>query len=802
MNGFWQDVRFGFRMLMKQPGFTIVVVVAMGLGIGVTTMIYSVVHSVLMPSLPYPHHEQLLSIESRRPSGNDDEVLSYPDILELRQRSKTIEKVSAWFESMAYLTLGSEPERFNSAAITPGTLATLGIKPLIGREFVPEEGVPGKQYAAVIISHRLWKDRLHSDRGVLGRVFKINGRMRTVVGIMPEGIRFPELADFWIPLASDPKEDVRGARYLEVIARLRPGATLNDAKAELATISKTLEQEYPNDNKNIRFHPFSYFEDLVDDARPPMIMLMAAVVFVLLIACANVANLMLARAIARQRELSLRSALGAGRGRIARQLFTESVLIAAFGGVLGVVIAYWSMDLCLSTIPIEFPYWMRFGIDGHALAFTAAIAVGSGLVFGLAPVLHIARVPIYETLKEAGAQMSSGRGHHRMRNALVIAEIALSLVLLAGAGLMIRSFLSMQNQSAGIETDHVLTGRVTLPVAVYADDASKRVFFQEMLPRIAALPGVTAASATANIPLGNNSWSRTVILPEKEQASSLEWPVVLYAPVVPGYFETMGIPLLAGRDFTSADAESARFVAIVNRSAARQLWPGKDPLGQRLRYESDTLRWRTVVGVVGDVRQAASDRDRVAQIYLPHAQEPVQTLSLVIRTRGNPAALATPVRRLIQSRDPDLPFYEARTMNESIRYAIWEPRLYAQLMGSFAFIALVIAVVGIYGVMAYNVAQRTQEIGIRMAMGAARGTVLRMVIGQGMRLTAIGLGIGLAVAFGVTRLLASQLFGVSASDPPTFLGVIVILAGSALLACWLPALRATRVDPMVALRTE
>ncbi|OLD98473.1 MAG: hypothetical protein AUI36_45110 [Cyanobacteria bacterium 13_1_40CM_2_61_4] len=446
---------------------------------------------------------------------------------------------------------------------------------------------------------------------------------------------------------------------------------------------------------------------------------------------------------------------------------------------------------------------MRFGIDGQALLFAVAVSVASGLVFGLAPVVQLAGGSIYEALKEGGVQTSAGRRHHRLRNGLVVAELALALVLLSGAGLMVRSFLRMEEQKSGLEAAGVVTGRVTLPVAVYPEDADRRAFYAELLPRIAQLPGVTSASATANLPLGDDSWWRDVTREGQEQEAQGRRPGVFYSPVAPGFFATVGIPLRHGHDFTPADRESTPLVAIVNESAARQLWPGTDPIGKRFKFgPEDRTGWRTVVGVVADVRQNARERRRVAQVYVPHAQHPIQSLTLVVRARGNPVALTPALRRLIQSRDPDLPFYDVHTLPEAIRLALWEPRLYAALMGFYALIALVIAAVGIYGVMAYSVARRTQEIGIRMAMGAARGAVLRMVIGQGMRLTAIGIGIGLAAAFAVTRLMASLLFGISASDPPTFLGVVAILAGSALLACWLPALRATRVDPMVALRNE
>jgi len=803
VNGFWQDVRYAYRMLIKNPGFTAVVVIAMGLGIGANTMIFSVLNAILLRDLPIEHSERLVAIEARTPREGAGAEFSFPDLSDLRQRSRTLESVSGFYTGLALVTLGRDAERLQDAVISPGLFHTLGLRPMMGREFLPEEEQEGKQYASVIISHRIWSQRLGSDPKAVGRTLKINGRVRTVVGVMPPGIRFPETADFWLPLAYLPADMARHERFLDVIGRLRPGATVDQARAELGTLARSLLHDHPESNRGVTFLAEPYREYLAKEIRPPMIMLMSAVVFVLLIACANVANLMLARATVRQREMGLRAALGAGRGRLARQLLTESVMVALAGGALGVLIAYWSNDIVMASIPIELAWWMKFGIDGGALLFTAAVAVASGLLFGLAPVFQVTDQSLYESLKDGGSQVSAGRAHHRMRNGLVVTEIALSLVLLAGAGLMIRSFLRMQEIRGGLDPQGVITGRVTLPVAVYPEDGDRRRFFAELLPEIASLPGVVSASVTGQLPYGNSSSTRPIMVEGHEQDREEQMPWANYSPVSPGFFATLRIPRRLGRDFVAEDRAGSPPVAIVNESAARLLWPGQDPLGRRLRFGArDTSAWRTVIGVVADVRQLAR-RDRVsAQVYVAHAQDPVQSMTLVVRARGNPAALTDPLRRLVRARDADLPLYDLRTMPEAVYLAVWEPRLYALLMAFFALIALVIAAVGIYGVMAYSVAHRTQEIGIRMAMGAAQGTVVRMVVVQGMRLTALGLGIGLAVAFVITRLMASLLFGVSAGDPPTFLGVAVILAGSALLACWLPARRATRIDPMVALRSE
>jgi putative ABC transport system permease protein len=802
MTGWWQDLRYAWRMLLKNPGFTALVIVVMGLGIGVNTSIFTIVRGVLLRGVPAPNPETLVALSTfsvKNPEENFE--MSFPDFVDYRERSKTLTGFAVWTESQAYLTLAGEPQRFGACFVSPALFATLGIPPMLGTGFRAEEEQPGKQYSSVVISHRIWTEQLSSDPAVIGKTVKMNGRVRTIVGVMPPEYRFPETTDFWIPLAYDPQDEHRGGRYLDAMARLAPGATLDEAKAEIAGIAQGLAKEHPKTNDGLSASVRIMRDAMTEGVRVPMTMLLVAVGFVLLIACANVANLLLARTISRHRELSVRAALGAGRGRIARQLLTESVLIALLGGVLGVLIAYWSNDFVLAAIPIELPYWMKFDIDGPVLLYTMLLSAASGILFGLAPVLQWARPGMYEGLKDGSLQAGVGRSHHRIRNGLVVAEMALAMVLLVGAGLMIRSFVSMQERRGGLDPSGVLIGRVTLPVAVYPEAAQRRSFFAELQPRLAGLPGVTGASAVTDPPLGNSAWNTTVVREGAEQEGRVGWPSMYTAIALPGYFATIGIPIHAGRDFTSADGPDAQRVVIVNQAAARVLWPGQNPLGKRLKFSPDDSLFKTVVGVVGDVRQRSED-ERAAAVFQPHAQNSVQTLTLVIKTSGDPAALAAPVRKLLQARDPDLPFYDSRTFAEHVGQSLWEPRIYTSLMGAYSFIALVIAAVGIYGVMAFRVAQRTQEIGIRMALGAPQSAVVRMVVGQGMRLTVLGLGLGLAAAFGITRLMASMLFGVDPNDPPTFFGVAFILAASALLACWLPAHRASRVDPMTALRHE
>jgi putative ABC transport system permease protein len=807
MNGLLQDLRYGWRSLLRSPGFAFVVVGTLALGVGVNSLIFSLVNTMALRPLPHIREAGLTRLalfDLRRGERYTDE-LSYPDLNDIRARARSFSAIAGFTESQAYLTLDREPEQFSSAFITSGLFRALGTAPALGREFEPSEEKDGNQWSTIMISHRIWKERLGGDPHVLGRTLKMNGRVRTIVGVAPPGMLYPETADFWIPLGFKPEEDKRNQQYIDVVARLKPGVSIEQANAEVKAISADLARLYPDTNKDHQIQAEAYRAGVIREMGPIMAVLMAAVVFVLLIACANIANLMLARGAGRMREIGLRFALGASRGRIVRQLLTESLLAAVIGGAIGIVLSQIGMDLVLSSIPQELPFWMNFGLDGRVIAYTAGVCVLAALIFGLAPALQVSSIDPHDALKEGGAQ--GGRRGNRIRNGLVVAEVALSLVLLAGAGLMIRSFLHRMAESSRIDMRGVLTANVTLPIAVYKDDDARLAFYDALFPAIEGLPGVEVASAVQALPLGTNSW-RTIVAREGvpadfEENPSTRPPYVFYGITRPRYFEALRIPLKAGRDFTTADRNGAGKVAIINETAARMLWKDKDPLGRRFKFGArDTSDWTTVVGVVGDVRQRIEDAEPSPHVFVPHMQSPVQTLTLLVRGTAPPGAMATAVRRLVQSRDPDLPLYRVKTMRQAAWEGLWEQRIYVWLMGVFATMALVIAAVGIYGVMAYSVSQRTQEIGIRMALGAASHDVVRMIVGQAMRLTVLGLGIGLAAAYGVTRLLASMLFGVSASDPPTFIGVAVILALSGIVAAWVPSWRATRVDPMVALRSE
>jgi putative ABC transport system permease protein len=805
MDTLLQDLRVGWRSLARTPAFTGLVVLVMALGIGANTMIFNIVNAFVFHPFPYMDDHKNVRVWIAVPRERITyDTMSMNDFLDLRDRAKSFAVLSAWSETQAYITLGREPERFEATFLTADVLRSFQTRPQIGREFTRDDEPKQHAFTVIMLSDKIWRERFNADPNVLGRTLRMNGRVRRIVGVAPKDFRIPETAEFFIPYPWDPAVDTRDSRFLSVGGLLKPGVTRAQATAEVAKLGADLTREYPKEHQDLVFKVGGIRDDQVSEMKPVLAMLMSAVGFVLLIACANIANLLLARGAGRQREIALRFALGATRARIERQLLTESVLLAVMGGALGLLLALWGRDLVLASIPVALPFWMKFDFDPNTLLFLAGSTVLAALLAGLMPALQTSQVDVHEALKEGGLHGASSRGRNRMRSALVVAEISLALVLLAGAGLMIRSFMHMSGQRTSIQAAGVLTARFTMPVAVYPDDAARLAFTDALMPAIAGLPSVDAASAIQALPLGRNSWNRLLWLEGDPVGDGAPHRLVFWSIVRPDYFKVMGIPLRQGRDFGAGDRTDGQKVAIISETAARTLWPGKDPVGQRFKWSADdTTGWKTVIGVAADVRQSINQtRREPVTIYVPHTQEATQSMTLVVRHHGEPGSLAAAMRRTIQSHDGDMPLFDVRTMNEWLRYSLWENRIYVSLMSVFAVLALVIAATGIYGVMAYTVAQRTQEIGIRMALGAARNDVMRMVVGQALRLTLLGIGIGLAGAYAMTRLMASLLFGVSANDPPTFVGVTVILALSALVAAWVPADRATRVDPMVALRSE
>jgi predicted permease len=800
-----QDLRFAFASLRRSPGFAITVVLVMALGIGVNSMMFTVVRGVLMQALPFPQPDEIVQLVASNPSrGWTDGSMSAPDIRDVAERSRTLQGVTAYLESQAYLTLGGDPQRFRSTLAGDGLPGALGVQPALGRWFRPEECRTGNTFGAVVLGWRIWQEHFGGDRDVLGRTVRLNGRVREIVGVMPQGFRFPETSDFFTPMAVDDSTDTRGGRYISGVARLAPGARPRQAAAELAKISADLARQYPGTNEGVTLEPVVLRDHLNRQMRPMMLLLSLAVGFVLLIACANVANMLLARSTVRQREVGVRLALGATRGRLVQQMLTESLLLSLAGGLLGILLGQWGLELTLASIPEEFPYWMHFELDRGVLVYSLALSVLTGVAFGLAPALHATGGDTSHALREGSAGSGESPSRRRLRNGLVVAEVVLAVVLLVGSGLMVRSFLHMAGQASAVRGEGVLTGAVTLPYAVFPGAEQKAQFFRELRGSLAALPGVESVGAALNMHLGNSQWTMVVQREGVDGPEMQKWPQLAFNVITPGYLGTMGIPLRRGRDFTDADSEKAPRVCVVNASAARQLWPGQDPIGRRWRYsEADSSSWVTVVGVIPDLRQrAAADAQFVPEVLVPHAQRSEQTLVWAIRTQAGPGPTAAAVRRLLRERSPDVPFYSVRSFGEHMRNATWPLRVYSQLLGVFSVLAMLIAALGIHGVMAYAVAQRTREIGIRMALGAARADVHRLVVGQAMRLTLAGIGLGVAAAYGLTRFMANQLFGVRPDDPPTFLGVALILAASGLVAAWIPASRATRVNPVVALRAD
>jgi putative ABC transport system permease protein len=803
MDTLLQDLRFALRSLRRTPGFALTVVVMMALGIGVNSMIYSCLRAILFADLPFPNPDRIVSVDAYSTKENDGSMsMSLPDSKDIIDRTRTMSSLGVFTESSAYLVAGDSPQRLTATMASDGLLRTLGVQPILGRWFTPQECLTGGNLASVVIGHRVWREQYKSDPNVLGQTLTMNGRVRSIVGVLSEGLRFPEASDIFVPLAMNDTSDSRGSHYLSVIGRLGPGVTLKAAAAELRQIGATLAKEYVPTNRDVTFRPEVLSEDLVSEIRPMLILLALAVTFVLLIACANVANLLLARANSRVRELGVRLALGATRGRIVRQLLTESVLLSVTGGVFGVLLGEWGMRVTLASIPIELAYWMHFQLDAGIVAIVVVVSVVSGIAFGLAPAWQVTSGDLLSPLREGTPGGGDTRARRRMRNSLVVAEVALAVVLLIGSGLMVRSFLRMQEQRSVLRSEGVLTGGVTLPVALYPEETRRVEFFREWRHALAALPGVKSVGGVLNLHLGRNNWSMSVQREGIDAPKSPDQPIVAFNVITPGYLATVGLPLLRGRDFTEADGADGARVAILNQSAAKKLWPKDDAIGKRLRLD-EKEDYATVVGITADVRQRINaPANRMAEMMIPHAQWKGQTMTWTIRTEGDPAAIAPSVRALLRTRDPNLPFYNVRSLQEQFARSMWDSRMYAQLMGVFSVLALFIAALGIYGVMAYSVAQRTREIGIRMALGAARADVQRLVIGHATKLTLIGLTLGLVASYGLTRFMAGQLFGVRPDDPPTFATVTILLAASAVLAAWLPTARAVRVDPVVALRHE
>jgi putative ABC transport system permease protein len=810
-----QDMRYGIRMLMKNPGFTIIAVLTLALGIGANTAIFSVVNAELLRPLPFRDSGRLVSVataNSRMHTSNGS--TSYPDFLDWQSQNQVFEKMAAYTDATFTFTGQEHPAHLEGASVSAETFDLLGVSPELGRTF--QAGEDGPNHHVVIISDHLWKQLFKGDPGIIGRVITLDHSGYTVVGVMPADFRYPvqrEPEAIWSTLSplnetsdnSPPMVQHRGAHFLTCIARLKPGVTLAQAQAAMDVIASSLSKQYPDTNKYMSVHLSSEQERLTGAIRPALLVMMIAVGLVLLIACVNVANLLLARATTRGREIAIRTAMGAGRVRVVRQLLTESLLLAIFAGVLGTALAFWCSDVLVRLSPENLPRVGEIHIDGWALAFTAGLSLLTGILFGLAPAVQSTQSNIVEALKEGSLSTTAGRSRHGLRSSLVIVEMALALILLVSAGLLIRSLIRLQSVNPGFDPHNVMTASLDLPDAKYSDP-KKAEFFRELTPLLNALPGVQSAAAVFPLPMSGDE-IRTSFQIEGRPVAKSDEPHTSIRGVTPNYFGTMRIPLLQGRDFTERDEAKATPVIIVNQAFAQQFFPGENPVGKHIQAGISnggpgTAPMREIVGVVGNVKFEDLTTEFSPESYIPYGQLQFGSVTIVARSAIDPQGLAKPIASVVQSIDKDLPTYAPKTVEQYLNGTIAVPRFNTFLLAIFAALAMILTAVGLYGVISYTVAQRTHEIGIRMALGAQPADMLRLVVGQGMRLALMGVGLGLVAALGLTRFLSSLLFGVSSTDPVSFAVVVVMLFAVVLLACYIPARRAMRVDPMVALRYE
>ncbi|MDX6271426.1 MAG: hypothetical protein QOD28_2649 [Acidobacteriota bacterium] len=813
MNTFGQDLRYGFRMLWKSPGFTLVTVLALALGIGANTAIFSVVNTVLLRPLPYANGERIVYIGewSQQVPGMS---VSYPNFIDWRDQQQTMERIAAFRSANYVVTGGGEPERLDGRQVSAGFFEVLGVQPALGRNFTPEEDKPGATPVA-LISHGFWQRRLGGDPSIVNKQLQLSNESYTVVGVLPQTFEWQSPVDVFVPVglgAGNPNMTERGNHPgMYVLGLLKPNVTVEQARTEIKTIAERLAVQYPNSNGGQSAVLTSLQERAVEDIRPALLILLAAVGFVLLIACANVANLLLARAASRSKEIAIRTALGAGRLRIIRQLLTESLLLSLMGGALGLLFAMWGIDALLAALPENVPRLLvsGIGLNTPVLLFTLTVSVVTGLLFGLAPALQASKSNLNETLKDGG-RTSAGVGRQRVRNVLVVAEVALSLLLLVSAGLLIKSFVRLQETELGFNPENVLTLRVPLPEARYTQNGQVENFWDELMRRVRALPGVESAGLTRGLPM-NGGIESGVMVEGQETTNPKDATVAVNLYADPDYFKAMDIKLVNGRFISEQDSKDAPLVVMVDEMFVSKFFPNADPVGKRLRIGGDRAPLRNIIGVFKHMKHYGPDEEdegRV-EIYTPYRQVPQEffaaanrSLWLAVKTKGDPTSLAPAIRNEVLQIDKDQPISNISTMENIVAATVAPQKFATWLLAVFAATAMLLAAIGIYGVMAYSVTQRTHEIGIRMALGAGRRDVLRMVVSQGMKLAFIGVALGLAGAVALTRLMSSLLYGVSATDPLTYGGVSVLLATVALLACLIPARKATRVDPMIALRYE
>ena len=807
MQFFWQDLRYGFRTLLRNPGFCAVAILALALGIGPNTAIFTMVNAVLLKPLPVPEPNRVVMIwGTLLKSGFDQMPVSAADYLEWQKQARSFDAMSAAFAIPEFglnVSGAGDPERVSAALASKEFLPALGIKPIAGRNFLPEEDRPGGP-PAVMVSHALWQRRFHSDPAAIGRILTIDGIPRTVVGVVPHELGEMVAADLWLPTAINPNDPERRNHQFGIVARLKSGVTLAEARAEMNVIARRLESAYPATNTGWGVTLFPMAEMFTGRIRPVLLILLGAVGLLLLIACANLANLLLARAATREKEIAIRGALGAGRLRLIRQLLTESLVLALTGGALGLTLASYGVRLMRGIVPDMFPMLQHMSVDVPVLAFTFGISILTGLLFGLVPAWRSSHTDLNTTLKEAAGRSESAGGSHRIRSFLLAGEVALAVLLSVSAGLLLRSFVRVTEVNPGVRTANILTMNLSLPEVKYDTPLKRAAFYKDLIERLDALPGVRSAGAVLFLPLrvsilsfriGVNGFQiqgRPPLPPDQR-------PLADYRTATPGYFSTMGIALRKGRLFDQHDDQDAKRVALVNEAMVRKHFAHEDPLGQHLVMGAPV----EIVGVVVDAKLYGLDAPVEPAVYVPHAQQSSDfAMAIVVRTGSDPAAMASAVRREIAKLDPEQPISNVRTMEKVLSDSLMLRRASMLLLTVFASLALTLATVGIYGLTAYSVSRRTHEIGLRVALGASQPQILRLVVGRGLVTSLIGAAIGVAAAFELTRGLSGMLYGVTATDPLVFAGVPLLLIAVSVLASYVPARKATRIDPLVALRYE
>jgi putative ABC transport system permease protein len=806
MRSFWQDLRYGARMLAKNPGFTLIAVVTLALGIGANTAIFSVVNALLLRPLPYTEAERL-ALLAQRSSDGERQGAPYPNFEDWRTRTQSFSGMAMSGPETFNLTGVDNPRRLSGRRINWNFFALLGVQPQLGRLFTEADDRYGAS-RAVVISHGFWQRQFGGAADVIGKAVSLTSETYTVIGVTPPSFEYFEATDVYVPiglfLAPNSGIADRGSSFggMYAVARLKPGVTIEQANNEMMALARQLEREYPKVNEGMSARAERLQDVMSERVRRSLWVLLGAVGFILLIACINVANLLLARAAEREKELAVRLALGAGRWRIVRQLLSESMLLAGMGATGGLLLGPWMMAGLLALAPTTIPQLNRVGLDTAVLFFTLAIAALTSLLFGLAPALRASKTDLQTALKDGG-RLTAGAAREGMRKALLIAEVGLSLVLLAGAGLLLRSMYNLLRVDLGFDADNLLTMRFELSDKKY-NPQTGRIFYDECLARVQGVPGVRSAALSQSLPIEGSYWDSVFTVADKPAPSRANLPASDYLRVSENYFETMGIRLLRGRWFNAADTPESTPVAVINERLARLIWPNEDPIGKRIKqgFPEYNGAWREVIGVVNDVKTSGVDRPTTMQTYVLFSQTPGTFLGLIVRTQGNPLAVAAPIEQAIHTVDKDLPVYAVWTMDQLLSNSLAERRLTLVLLSSFAALALLLASVGIYGVITYTVRQRTRELGIRLALGARARDVLWLILRQGLKLTLIGVALGLTVSFALTRWMESLLFRVRPTDALTFGGIAVALLSVALVACWIPARRATKVDPLIALRSE